>query len=140
MEAGDLVVNCAAAEPDVHARDATPIIQPMAAVLAQPLIDHRDDIASLCRAYGVERLEVFGSAADGRFDADRSDFDFIVTFSPEAHESISSNYFGLAAALEELLGRRVDLLTNQPIRNPYFRKAVDASRRDVYVRAPAEAS
>lgn len=108
--------------------------------LAKPLIDHRDQIASLCRAYEVERLEVFGSAADGRFDPARSDFDFIVTFVPGAQESISDRYFGLAEALENLLGRRVDLMTNQPIRNPYLRKAVNASRRDLYVRAAAEAS
>ena len=54
-----------------------PIIHTCAA-LAQPLIDHRDEIVSRCRAYGVERLEIFGSAADGRFDPARSDFDFIV--------------------------------------------------------------
>lgn len=111
----------------------------MAAVLAQPLIDHRDEIASLCRAFGVERLEVFGSAADGRFDPARSDFDFIATFSPEVQDSIAHHYLGFAEALEQLLGRRVDLLTNQPIRNPYLRKAVEASRRDLYVRATAEA-
>ena len=52
----------------------------MTAALAQPLIDHRAAIVRLCEAHGVARLEVFGSAADGRFDPARSDFDFIVTF------------------------------------------------------------
>ena len=108
--------------------------------LAQPLIDHRDEIARLCIAHGVERLEVFGSAAEGRFDPQRSDFDFIVTFGPTAREAISDHYFALADELEALLGRKVDLLTDQPIRNPYMRRAVDASRRDLYVRAVAEAS
>ena len=112
----------------------------MPAALAQPLIDHREDIARLCRSHGVERLEVFGSAADGRFDSQRSDYDFIATFTPEAQTSIARHYLGLAEALEALLGRRVDLLTDQPIRNPYLRKAVDASRRNLYVRATAEAS
>lgn len=112
----------------------------MSTALAKPLIDRRDDIARLCLTHGVDRLEVFGSAADGRFDPARSDFDFIVTFSPEVQASIARHYLGLAEALERLLGRHVDLLTNQPIRNPYLRKAVDASRRDLYVRAPAKAS
>lgn len=112
----------------------------MPADFAKPLIDRRDEIARLCCAHGVDRLEVFGSAADGRFDPIRSDFDFIVTFSPEVQGSIARHYLGLAEALEHLLGRRVDLLTNQPIRNPFLRKAVDSSRRDLYVRAPAEAS
>jgi uncharacterized protein len=108
--------------------------------LAQALIEHREEIARLCHVHDVERLEVFGSAADGRFDPQRSDFDFIVTFGPAAREAISDHYFALAEGLESLLGRKVDLLTDQPIRNPYLRRAVDASRRDLYVRAAAEAS
>lgn len=88
----------------------------------------------------MERLEVFGSAADGRFDAARSDFDFIATFSSEVPESVARRYFAFADELERLLGRHVDVLTDQPIRNPYLRKAIDASRCDFYVRSPAEAS
>jgi predicted nucleotidyltransferase len=118
----------------VH-RNNTAMLPP----LAQPLIEHAGAIARLCREHGAERLEVFGSAADGRFDAQRSDYDFIVTFGPEARKAISDHYFALADGLEALLGRKVDLLTDQAIRNPYLRRAVDASRRDLYVRAAAEA-
>lgn len=106
--------------------------------LAAPLIEHRDAIARLCREHAVERLEVFGSAANGRFEPTRSDFDFIVTFADDAERTVADRYFALADALEAVLGRHVDLLTTQPIRNPYFRRAVDASRRELYVRAPAE--
>jgi predicted nucleotidyltransferase len=108
--------------------------------LAPPLIAHREEIARLCLAYGVDRLEVFGSAADGRFDPARSDFDFIVRFAPDAQASVGRRFLELADALEALLGRRVDLLTDQPIRNPFLRRAVDASRREIYVRSTAEAS
>ena len=112
----------------------------MPAVLAQTLIDHHDAIARLCEAHGVARLEVFGSAADGRFDPARSDFDFIVTFAAEAQPNLARRFVELAEGLEQLLGRRVDLITNQPIRNPYLRKAVDATRRELYVRTTAETS
>lgn len=110
----------------------------MSPPLAPPLIEHRDEIAGLCRAYSVERLDVFGSAADGSFDPLRSDFDFIASFAPAPH-GLAPRYFALADALEHLLGRHVDLLADQPIRNPYFRRAVDASRRTLYVRPAAEA-
>jgi hypothetical protein len=33
---------------------------------------HRVELAELCRLHHVETLEVFGSAADGRFDPQRS--------------------------------------------------------------------
>ena len=108
--------------------------------LAQPLIDHREAIARLCERHHVHRLEVFGSEADGRFDPERSDFDFIVSFAADMQGSKAQHYFALADELERLLGRHVDLMADQPIRNPYFRRAVDASRRELYVRAPAQAS
>jgi uncharacterized protein len=112
----------------------------MQAPLAQPLIDHRDPIVRLCEEHGVLRLDVFGSAANGRFDPERSDYDFIVRFSPDVQDTIAQHYFAFADALERLLGRHVDLMTDQPISNPYLRRAVEATRREFYVRATAQAS
>ena len=37
-------------------------------------------ISTLCQMYGVAKLEVFGSAASGRFDPERSDIDLIISF------------------------------------------------------------
>ncbi|MDE2564203.1 MAG: nucleotidyltransferase domain-containing protein [Burkholderiales bacterium] len=108
--------------------------------LAPPLVDHHDEIVALCRAHGVERLEVFGSAADGRFDPDRSDFDFIVRMSPRPSASLPRRYLGFIDALEALLGRHVDVLADGPIENPYLRQAVDASRRVLHDEPAAEAS
>jgi hypothetical protein len=39
---------------------------------------------------------------------------------------------GLLLALEQLFQREIDLVTERSIRNPYFRKAVEASRQLVY--------
>ena len=77
------------------------------APLAPPLVEHREAIARLCREFGVERLEVFGSAADGRFDPERSDIDLIVTLAPDPTRSLSKRYFALADQLELLFGRHV---------------------------------
>lgn len=109
------------------------------APLAQPLIDHREAIARLCRDYGVERLEVFGSAADGRFDPARSDFDFILRFAPGNEHSLARRYLGFIDAMEALLGRHVDVLSDGPIENPYLRQAVNASRRTLHDEPAAQA-
>lgn len=108
------------------------------APLAPPLIEHRDAIARLCREYGVARLEVFGSAADGRFDPAHSDFDFIVRLAPRPQESLAKRYLSFIDALESLLGRRVDVLNDGPIENPYLRQAVNASRRTLHDESAAE--
>jgi uncharacterized protein len=45
-----------------------------------------------------------------------------------------SAYMELAEGLEALFGRKVDLVTERSIRNPYFRKTVEASRLVIYNR------
>jgi len=44
------------------------------------LAEHLEPLRELCRRFGVERLEVFGSAAKGTFDPATSDLDFIARF------------------------------------------------------------
>lgn len=93
----------------------------------------REEIAALCRRYGVAQLEVFGSAARGTdFDADRSDADFLVEFDRASGLSPLDRYFGFADALERLLGRPVDLLQPAAIENPYLRAAINRSREPIY--------
>ena len=97
------------------------------------LIDqHRVQLEMACRSYGVKSLEVFGSAADGKFDPESSDLDFLVEFLPVNERQIAPDYFGLLHALEDLFGRKVDLVMDRAIRNPYFRRGVDQSRKLIY--------
>ena len=91
-----------------------------------------DDIADLCRRFGVRRLEAFGSAVRARdFDPARSDADFLVQFAPKADLPALRQYFGFAEAMQELLGRRVDLV-DSAIRNPYLRASVEMDRELVF--------
>jgi predicted nucleotidyltransferase len=104
-----------------------------------PIIQqYQHQIRRICEQFGVQTLEVFGSATGARFDPDLSDLDFIVRFVHERPEGYADRFLGLAEALEQLFGKRVDLLTERCIRNPYFRKTVDASRTTIYERGRAE--
>lgn len=98
----------------------------------------RTEIARLCREYGVSRLEVFGSAANGDFDTERSDYDFIARFGPRSDLSAARRFVGLSEALEQLLGRKVHMMTDRVIENPYLRAAVDASRTLFYAEPSSE--
>jgi predicted nucleotidyltransferase len=86
----------------------------------------------LCRKYRVKTLEVFGSAADGTWDEAHSDLDFLVDFLPEAAGRSFSGYFDLKAELEQVFGRKVDLVMPRAIRNPYFLNAVNQQRKVLY--------
>ena len=105
-----------------------------------PLVTQKQcELASLCQRFKVERLDLFGSAADGRFHADTSDLDFLVRFSnPEPTGDYADRYLDLAEAMEGLFQRPIDLVTEQSVRNPYFRRVVEASRQLVYERQDAQ--
>lgn len=93
----------------------------------------RDELTALCRRYDVARLEVFGSAArGGDFDPKRSDADFLVEFKPDSRMPPLEQFFGLADALEQLLGRPVDLVERSAVKNPYILAAINRSREVVY--------
>jgi predicted nucleotidyltransferase len=94
--------------------------------------NHREAIESLCRQYHVERLEVFGSAADESFDPKRSDVDFLVVFEPCTPSEHYDRYFGLVESLEALFQRHVDLVEANAMRNPYFMRRVNECRALVY--------
>jgi len=95
----------------------------------------RPNLAVLCRRYGVDRLEVFGSAARGRdFDTARSDIDFLVTFASNAQNDLS-NFDDFKQALEALLGRPVDLVDREAVeasRNFIRRRNILAEAEPVY--------
>jgi predicted nucleotidyltransferase len=97
---------------------------------------HLTELAGLCRRYGVARLEVFGSAARGAdFDPARSDADFLVTFGEDRTDAPLACFFGLAEALESLLGRKVDLVERGAIeasRNYIRRRRILADAEPVY--------
>jgi predicted nucleotidyltransferase len=101
-------------------------------VMIELIEKNRPALEELCRRFHVKTLEVFGSAADGTFDPERSDLDFLVEFLPAARTRIFDGYFHLKDALEQMFGRKVDLVMPGAIRNPYFRKAVNQQRKVLY--------
>ena len=75
----------------------------------------------LTRRFGVTGLALFGSTARDRESAD-SDIDILVDFDGPA---TSNRYFGVQFYLEDLLGRRVDLVTGKALRpelRPFIEK------------------
>ena len=98
-----------------------------------PVITERaDELKSLCVRHGVERLDIFGSAATDNFGQERSDLDFLVEFGASAIDSYADSYFGLLEALKDLSGRPVDLVVKSSISNPYFLESVKRTRTPVY--------
>ena len=72
-----------------------------------PLIaEKQPQIESLCRRFGVTRLDLFGSATNAEFTEDRSDFDFLVEFAFGGQVKALDAYFGLKEGLRRCWGAR----------------------------------
>ena len=90
-----------------------------------------DEIRQLCREHDVEKLYVFGSVAGGGF-SDRSDIDFLVKFKDIPFDRYTDNYFVLRGLFENFFNRKVDLLTEKSLSNPYLIKMIDQTKTLLY--------
>jgi len=90
----------------------------------------KPEFTELCRRLNVSRLDLFGSATSDDFRAD-SDVDVLVQFAPDA-DGPFNRYFDLLEGLEAIVGRPVDLVMEDSLRNPYFKAAVERTRKTVY--------
>ncbi len=84
----------------------------MATTLAELVKEKRADILALAAKHGARNVRVFGSVARG--DADQqSDIDFLVQMAPGCS---LLDLGGLQYDLEQLLGCRVDVVTEQGLK------------------------
>lgn len=89
------------------------------------------EIIKLCKEHKVKNLYAFGSVLTDKFN-DESDIDLIVDFVNMEVEDYADNYFDFKFSLQDILKRPIDLLEEQSIKNPYFRKAVNQKKQLVY--------
>lgn len=94
-----------------------------------------EKIIALCRKYKVAKLWVFGSILTDRF-SDHSDVDFSVNFDAEKIEQEKLDwadiFFDFIEELKAVMGRKIDLVCDDAVENPYFRKELDATKVLIY--------
>lgn len=96
----------------------------------------KDKLFELCVKHKVKELYLFGSALTDKFH-DKSDIDILVQFHQMDLLDYFDNYMDLKEHLEQLFNRSVDLVENQAIRNPIFRRVVDREKQLIYGRKSA---
>lgn len=100
--------------------------------MAFSIDSYRDRIEALCHQFGVQKLELFGSATRDDFDPTRSDVDLLVVFGDWGSRGPLAQYMDFKFALEDLFGRSVDLVETSGITNPYFIAHIATQRRLIY--------
>lgn len=98
------------------------------------LIDaNRDKLIELCERHKVKELYFFGSVLTDKFE-ESSDIDILIQFYQIDLMEYFDNYMDFKDNLEKLFKRPVDLVENQAIRNPIFRKVIDREKLLFYER------
>ena len=90
-----------------------------------------DKLIILCKKHKVSKLYVFGSVISKKFTKE-SDIDLLVTFDDIDLHNYADNYFDLKFSLEDLFKRKIDLLEEKAIKNPFFKKSINNSKELIY--------
>lgn len=90
----------------------------------------QNHLAECARRWKITRIEIFGSWARGDARPD-SDADLLITFSSEATWDLL-DIVVLKEELETILGRRVDLIEDGCVTNPFLLKSIMSSREVLY--------
>jgi uncharacterized protein len=96
-----------------------------------------EDINRICMQHQVEQLFIFGSIKTDNFN-DKSDIDILIQFSHLVNPAeYFENYMDFKEKMESVLNRDIDIVENQSVRNPIFRKILDREKILVYERKSA---
>ena len=86
-------------------------------------------LTDFCRKWKVRELSLFGSVLRDDF-TDNSDVDVLVEMLPESE--LGWDWLDMQNELASMLGRSVDLVFKDGLRNPYRRGEILRTRRILY--------
>ncbi len=90
----------------------------------------REALGAFCRKWRIRELSLFGSALRDDFNPE-SDLDFLVSFEPDAGWDLF-DLVDMKAELEAQVGRPVDLVEKEALRNPWRKYAILQTREVLY--------
>ena len=90
------------------------------------------DFMDLCRSHKVNKIYAFGSSVTDHFDPVSSDIDVVVKIDIEDPADRGDALRSLWDKLEALFQRKVDLLTEDSIRNPYLKASINRTKKLIY--------
>jgi len=94
--------------------------------------DRITEIISLCKSHYVISIALFGSAAKDAMHIN-SDIDFLVQFSEELDVlEYADNYFSLLENLENIVGKKVDLISVKSLKNQILIEDIERSKVILY--------
>ncbi|GAA4462753.1 nucleotidyltransferase domain-containing protein [Nemorincola caseinilytica] len=99
-------------------------------------------IRDVCKKHHVRSLYLIGSTTRPDHFNDSSDIDLLYRFRKEdiPEMDYADNYFDLLFTLQDMLGRKVDLVAEEKMRNPFFIKSIDRDKQLIYANNNVQAA
>ncbi|OQX81174.1 MAG: DNA polymerase subunit beta [Bacteroidetes bacterium 4484_249] len=107
-------------------------------VIKDEILKRTSDFINLCKEHKVKHLYAFGSSVSDSFDYDKSDIDLVVEIDDPDPIERGEKLISLWDKFKVFFRRRVDLLTDSSIRNPYLKKSIDSTKVLIYDRRGAK--
>ena len=101
-------------------------------IIKDEILKQVSDFTTLCQNHKVRYLYAFGSAITDKFDSNSSDIDLLVEIDDTDPIERGEKLISLWDTFEIFFKRKVDLLTDSSIHNPYLRKSIDATKILIY--------
>ena len=96
--------------------------------------EHIEAIKKVCKKMQLQSLYLFGSGSTQKNHTRESDLDFIFKFKKDENGLPISgyDYFDLMFNLEEITGKKIDLVAEEKIKNKYFLDRVNQEKIKIY--------
>lgn len=101
-------------------------------MLKQEISSRVNEFRALCENHKIKYLYAFGSSVTDNFDPVSSDIDLLVEIDLSDPIDRGETLISLWDTFESFFNRKVDLLTNSSIRNPYLQKSIDSTKVLIY--------
>jgi predicted nucleotidyltransferase len=95
------------------------------------LDNYINEIKKLCQANSMKTLYAFGSVLTDRFN-EKSDIDLLIDIDSDDPSDYSKKYFNVSFALQDMIGRKIDLLESISLRNKYLIEEIDRTKFLIY--------
>lgn len=101
-------------------------------VIKEEILKKQNDFVLLCKSHNVKYIYAFGSSVTEKFNPKKSDIDLLVEIDSNDPLDRGEKLLSLWNLFESFFNRKVDLLTESSLRNPFLRKSIDSTKVLIY--------
>ncbi len=100
--------------------------------MVKDIIKYKEDLIFIFKNHKIDKAYIFGSALTSGFN-NNSDIDFLIKFKDGLDPLEKGElWWNLHDTLRNLFDREIDLVTETSLKNPFFIKELDETKKLIY--------